>query len=133
LGANGEAYIGNVTDLPIFCPYADPPVQKALMANQNKILSITQPVIDLIDKKLLYPNPTINEVNIQFTWRGTNGQKDILVYNEAGELVRFYQKELQQGANNFTLDVSKLGNGIYDFLLVDKLQNLSLGKVIKVQ
>ena len=133
LGANGEAYIGNVSDLPIFCPYADPPKQEEIIPDGNMTVVATKRVIELIDKKILYPNPTIKEVNVQLTWKGTIGQKDILVYNELGEIVRFYQKDLQQGNNNFTLDVSKLGNGIYDFLLVDKEQNLSLGKVIKVQ
>lgn len=137
LGANGEAYIGNVSDLPIFCPYANPPKQETIIAadNNNSPIQITQSVIELIDEKLLYPNPTINEVTIQFTWKGQIGQKDILVYNEAGELVRLFQQNLKQGSNNFTLDVSKLDNGIYDFLLVDKdkEQSLSLGKVIKIQ
>ncbi|MFK7982764.1 MAG: T9SS type A sorting domain-containing protein [Saprospiraceae bacterium] len=78
-------------------------------------------------------NPTINEVNVQLTWNGKNEQKDILAYNEAGELVCLFKQKLTPGNNNFTLDVSKLGNDIYDFLLVDKEQNLSLGKVIKVE
>lgn len=133
LGANGEAYIGNVTNLPIFCPYADPPQPANIVVGDSKPVVATQPIAELIDKQLLYPNPTINEVNIQFTWHGTSGQKDILVYNEAGELVRLYQKDLQSGANTFTLDVSKLGNGIYDFLLIDNARQLSLGKVIKVK
>lgn len=133
LGANGEAYIGNVSDLPIFCPYADPPKQEEIVSADNTSSIIRQPVVHLIDKTLLYPNPTIHEVNVQFTWHGTSGQKDILAYNEAGELVRLFQQDLTLGSNNFTLDVSKLGNGIYDFLLVDKTQNLSLGKVIKVK
>ena len=136
LGANGEAYIGNVSDLPIFCAYADPPKQEIIIAaGDNTPVQITKSAMELIDEKLLYPNPTINEVNVQFIWKGQTGQKDILVYNEAGELVRLFQQDLQQGSNNFTLDVSKLGNGIYDFLLVnkDKEQSLSLGKVIKIQ
>lgn len=134
LGSNGEAYIGNVSDLPIFCPYAvDPSKKEAVIPAGNATVVATKPIINLIDKKLLYPNPTIDEVTIQLTWKGISGQKDILAYNEAGELVRLFQQDLTQGNNNFTLDVSKLGNGIYDFLLVDEEQNLSLGKVIKVQ
>jgi len=133
LGANGEAYIGNVSDLPIFCPYADPPKKAEVISTGNSVKVTTKPIIELIDKKLLYPNPTINEVNVQLTWHGKNGQKDILAYNEAGELVHLFQQDLAPGSNNFTLDVSKLGNGIYDFLLVDEAQNLSLGKVIKVK
>ena len=133
LGANGEAYIGNVSDLPIFCPYADPPKKAEIIPAGNPTVVTTKPIINLIDKKLLYPNPTINEVNVQLTWNGKNGKKDILAYNEAGELVRRFKQNLASGNNNFTLDVSKLGNGVYDFLLVDKEQNLSLGKVIKIQ
>ena len=134
LGANGEAYIGNVNDLPIFCPYADPPKRVEIIAVEDPtVVPTTKPIIKLIGKKLLYPNPTINEVNVQVTWNGKNGEKDILVYNEAGELVRLFQQNLASGSNTFTLDVSKLGNGIYDLLLVDQEQNLSLGKVIKVK
>ncbi len=137
VGANGEAYIGNISDLPIFCPYAAPPKQETILpvTDNHTPFQITESALELMDEKLLYPNPTINDVNLQFTWKGQIGQKDILVYNEAGELVRSFQQDLQQGRNNFTLDVSKLGNGIYDFLLVDKLkeQTLSLGKVIKIQ
>ena len=130
LGANGEAYIGNVTDLPIFCPYATPPKKAEVLTPKPPIA--TESIINLIDKKLLYPNPTINEVNIQLTWQGKKGQKDILIYNEAGVLVRTVPYNIASGSNTFTLDVSKLGNGVYDFLLADKTQNLSLGKVIKV-
>jgi len=134
IGANGEAYIGNVSSLPIFCPYADPPKKDKLAAlGAPTALIAKETPIQLIDKQLLYPNPTVNEVNIDFTWNGTSGQKDILVYNEIGELIRSFQEDLQQGSNNFTLDVSKLGNGVYDFLLVDNQQQLSLGKVIKVK
>jgi len=133
LGANGEAYIGNVSNLPIFCPYADPPkTEKSIPTTPTETI-LTKTTTKLIDKKLLFPNPTVNEVNIALTWNGTSGQKDILVYKENGELAHLFQKDLQQGSNDFTLDVSKLGNGVYDFLLVDNEQHLSLGKVIKVK
>ncbi len=127
LGANGEAYIGNISDLPIFCPYADPPV------TDNKVIAETPEVVSLIDKTLLYPNPTVNEVQITLNWLGTKGTKEILAYNTAGELVRFFQQDFNSGTNSFVLDISDFDNGIYNFQVVDDQQSLTLGKVIKVQ
>lgn len=127
LGANGEAYIGNISDLPIYCPYADPPV------TDNKVLAATPEVVSLIDKTLLYPNPTVNEVQITLNWLGTKGTKEILAYNTAGELVRFFQQDFNSGTNSFVLDISDFDNGIYNFQVVDDQQSLTLGKIIKVQ
>jgi len=44
-----------------------------------------------------------------------------------------FQENIQEGANNFTLNLRKLENGIYNFFVVDDQQNLDLGKVIKVK
>lgn len=135
LGANGEAYAGNVSVVPIFCPYAAaaPDITEAQVATDKKLVSITTDKTNLISRKLLYPNPTAFEVQVDLDWIGKSGEKDILVYNSAGELVKSYQVEIIKGTNNFTMDVSKLGTGIYNFLLADNEENLTLGKVIKVQ
>lgn len=131
LGANGEAYIGNISDMPIFCPYADPP--KTDTDSGNKVITKTPLVTPLIDKTLLYPNPTANEVQVTLNWLGTKGKKEIIAYNTAGELVRFFQQDFQTGSNTFLLDISDFDNGIYNFQVVDEQQSLTLGKVIKVQ
>lgn len=131
LGANGEAYIGNISDMPIFCPYADPP--KTDSDSGNKVIAKTPLVTPLIDKTLLYPNPTANEVQVTLNWLGTKGKKEIIAYNTAGELVRFFQQDFQTGSNTFLLDISDFDNGIYNFQVVDDQQSLTLGKVIKVQ
>lgn len=135
LGAKGEAYSGNVSNLPIFCPWATPPAAKeAVVADTDS--KITAPITvapTLIADKLLYPNPTINEVQVSLNWKGISGTKNILVYNGMGQIVQEFQENLQEGANKFTLNLSKLDNGIYNLFLVDDQQNLDLGKVIKIK
>lgn len=128
LGANGEAYIGNISDLPIYCPYADPP-----KTDNKVVVEETPEVVDIVGKTLLYPNPTVNEVQVTLNWLGGKGRKDILAYNSAGELVRFFEQDFQSGANSFILNISDFDNGIYNFQVVDDQQSLTLGKVIKVQ
>ena len=135
LGANGEAYIGNISDLSIFCPYAEPPPSTTDVEeteSETAAIPVDNPdsyrdnnglVSQVIDKQLLYPNPTLNEVNITFGWKGVAGKKDILVYNNAGELVRFFQKELQVGTNDFTLNINNFDNGIYSFMLINEKTN----------
>lgn len=134
LGANGEAYSGNVSNLPIFCPWAEPPAAKEAPAEgDSKIIAPVVTENALVAEKLLYPNPTINEVQVTLDWKGTSGQKTILVYNGMGQVALEFQEDLQVGANKFTLNLSKLDNGIYNFFLVDDQQNLDLGKVIKIK
>ena len=133
-GAFGEAYMGNISDIPIMCPYAAslPNVTDSEGENNNAASLLTKEEILLVNK-VLYPNPTINEVNIKLNWLGTNGKKTILAYNNAGELVRFFNQDLQNGSNEFTMDISELTNGVYNFILVEEGKNLTLGQVIKVQ
>lgn len=134
LGANGEAYIGNISDLPIFCPYAAAPaLAEESATSDSKIVEPTSENTSLLTNKLLYPNPTVKEVQVTLKWNGTAGKRDVLAYNSAGELVKYFQRDIQKGDNNFTLDIGNFDNGIYNFLLVDDQQNLTLGKVIKVQ
>jgi len=133
LGANGEAYSGNVSNLPIYCPYAKGPFTKEEVEEGSKIVSSDLTGNALIAEKLLYPNPTINEVNISLNWRGTSGQKTIFVYNGLGQVAQTFQENLQEGSNHFTLNLSKLENGIYNFFLMDEQQSLDLGKVIKIR
>lgn len=137
LGANGEAYRGNVSNLPIFCAYA-PPVSSDATAEAetetNKVETTEATLVDdALIKRVMYPNPTVNEVNITLDWKGSTGIKDILAYNSAGELVRLFEQNIKTGKNNFTLDLSRFENGIFNFLLVDENRSLSLGKIIKIQ
>lgn len=129
-GANGEAYAGNISDIPIFCAYASTP-SEGEETSTNKPLLVEEEVF--FEKKLLYPNPTIDEVNVELNWSGIQGEKTILAYNNNGELVRFFNQNLDKGNNEFALDLKDLASGVYNFLLVEKGQSLSLGQIIKVQ
>ena len=80
----------------------------------------------------IYPNPTASIVNIDFSWDRSIGKKQILIYDNAGSLVQFTKAEITLGENNISMDVSKLTNGIYNVLIVEKGDRMSLGKVLKV-
>jgi len=136
LGANGEAYVGNVSNLPIFCPWANPPAAKegaVVEENTGRGIAPIATGHTLVAEKLLYPNPTINEVQVTLDWKGTSGQKSIVVYNGMGQMVQVFQENLQVGVNKFIWNLSKLDNGIYNFFLVGDQQNLDLGKIIKIK
>ncbi|MEM6316435.1 MAG: T9SS type A sorting domain-containing protein [Bacteroidota bacterium] len=137
LGARGEAYAGNISNLPIFCPYAEPPASntnnKSVVAANSKAIDLLAISTELVESKMVYPNPTNESVNISLQWHGQAGEKDILVYNNIGELVRMFPTNLQEGFNDFKLNISEFDNGMYNFLLVDGDSRLTLGKVIKVQ
>ena len=135
LGAGGEAYTGNVSNLPILCHWAESGIVKIELEEERDSTIIAPWLTEshLIAEKLIYPNPTVNEVQVRLNWAGSSGQKDIFVYNGIGQVVRKFQENLQVGANNFTLNLKGLENGIYHLFLMDKQQNLDLGKVIKLK
>jgi len=120
-GAQGEAYTGNVSDKAFECDYgldninATPPVPASIEAFVN-----------------IYPNPTASVVNIDFSWDRSIGEKQILIYNNIGSLVQFAKEEITLGENHISMDVSKLTNGIYNVLIVEKGDRMSLGKLLKV-
>ena len=135
LGASGEAYAGNISDLPIFCRYAAPPTindaPDATPAGGGKIASATD-VTALLPQKSVYPNPTSSQLNIDLTYGGPAGEKQVFVYNGLGELVRFYNADLVGGFNRLTYNINDLAAGIYSLQLVDAQRQLDLGKLIKV-
>lgn len=131
LGANGEAYDGNISDLPLFCAYANPP--RDIEEGSNKPISENRADPVLLENKKLYPNPVANELNVALNWKGTGGKKTILVYNSQGKLVHFFNQELYKGNNRFSLNINDLETGVYNFRLLDDQGSLTLGKVIKVK
>ncbi len=121
LGAGGEAYSGNLSDLPIVC-------------NRNIFSSIANTEVNLITEDLkISPNPAISKVTIQLAWHGTAGDKSILVYTNAGELVRFYKQEIQTGPNQFSLNVADLPAGMYHLIIMEKGQKMALSKLVKAR
>jgi hypothetical protein len=134
IGANGEAYAGNISNLPIFCPYAITPETPTPENgnNKNTLLSEDDATI-FFEQKTLYPTPTTQVLNVKMNWKGEMGDKDILVYNNIGEMVYFFSKNLQKGKNEFSLDLEELENGLYNFIIVDGNYSIPLGKTIKIQ
>lgn len=138
LGARGEAYIGNVSDLPIFCPYAaasttdEREVSETESVRETKVITESSPLATLSKEPTLFPNPTVDEVNISLHWIGSNGKKEVLVYSASGQLARTFTTDIQTGDNSFNLNIKDLENGIYNFILVDDNTAIDIGKIIKV-
>lgn len=121
-GARGEAYTGNVSDKAFECDYG--------LESINATPAVPASIEDFVN---IYPNPTKSVMNIDFSWDKSIGKKQILIYNSIGSLVQFSKEEITLGENNISMDVSKLTNGIYNVLIVEKGDRITLGKIMKVQ
>ena len=121
-GARGEAYTGNVSDKAFECDYG--------LENINATPAVPASIEDFVN---IYPNPTTSILNIDFSWDKSIGKKQILIYNNIGSLVQFTKEEIRLGENNISMDVSNLTNGIYNILIVEKGDRLTLGKIMKVE
>ncbi len=121
-GARGEAYTGNVSDKAFECDYG--------LESINATPAVPASIEDFVN---IYPNPTQSVMNIDFSWDKSIGKKQILIYDSIGSLVQFSKEEITLGENNIRMDVSKLTNGIYNVLIVEKGDRITLGKIMKVQ
>lgn len=121
-GARGEAYTGNVSDKSFECDYG--------LESINATPAVPASIEDFVN---IYPNPTTSMINIDFSWDKSIGKKQVLIYNSIGSLVQFTNEEITLGENNISMDVSKLTNGIYNILIVEKGDRLALGKIMKVE
>ncbi len=126
-GALGEAYISNVSDKSFECDFG----VKTLVADETEA---TPPVQEtLVNKTEIFPNPSSEQVNVTFAWDKSEGDKEVLLYNNIGELVYFYKEKVLAGNNHLKLDVSNLAGGIYNIIVVDNGNRISLGKMMKVR
>lgn len=125
-GAKGEAYTRNVSDKAFECDFGI----KTLEVDETA----TPPVQEILETKTeIFPNPTSELVNVTFAWDKTEGDKEVLLYNNIGELVQFYKERLVAGNNHFRLDVSDLAGGVYNIIIVENGDKISLGKMMKVR
>ena len=66
----------------------------------------------------IYPNPSVNQVNIDMK---NTSIKSILVINSVGEIVR--RRNLSAGENKIVLDLTGLSGGVYSISLNSKNDN----------
>lgn len=121
-GARGEAYTGNVSDKAFECDYG--------LESINATPAVPASIEDFVN---IYPNPTKSVMNIDFSWDKSIGKKQILIYDSIGSLVQFSKEEITLGENNISMDISKLTNGIYNVLIVEEGDKITLGKIMKVR
>ncbi|MCF8374485.1 MAG: T9SS type A sorting domain-containing protein [Bacteroidales bacterium] len=77
----------------------------------NSMLS-TETVYAIIDDVTLYPNPVVNQINIDYT-SSNNDLADIKIFSLNGKMVYTESIEITQGRNTLSYDVTHLPQGIY--------------------
>jgi len=66
----------------------------------------------IISNVIVYPNPVVNELSIDFTSTSSEMVK-VEIYTISGQLVRSLNHETSEGSNSQRIDVSTLNNGNY--------------------
>jgi len=72
----------------------------------------------------LYPNPTNNILNVDFEMTNNSDVK-MVVMSLTGQMVEMRDLKLEEGTQQFKVDVSRLGNGIYFIHLITKEERIS--------
>ena len=77
----------------------------------------------------LYPNPTIDVLNIEFL--STKVEKiNCIIYNEVGKIVHSFTKHVFVGENKLSVDVKSLKSGVY-FVSLESEENSITKQFIK--
>jgi hypothetical protein len=78
----------------------------------------------------IYPNPTIDELNIDiYTTKAQNNTIKLL--DMSGRVVKEIQSKLEAGANNIKMNLGELATGIYTIQLVENNKIIQVSKVQK--
>lgn len=83
----------------------------------------------VISKVVLYPNPVVNELSIDFSATSSEMVK-IEIYTINGQLVRSLTIETSEGSNSERIDVSTLNNGNY-LLRIEQGNSRVISRFIK--
>lgn len=115
LGAQGNAYMGNKGQELVKCNKEFLQVEKVMQGYK------------------LFPNPASSMVNIHFDWKQRAQAGQFFVRDNAGKVVLYEQRNLEEGLNEVQLDISFLGGGIYHLELVDaNKESIPLERFVKV-
>lgn len=100
LGAGNGAYSGNVADGRIDCSVA-------INSGNNHSGNLTP------EDFIIYPNPAVSKIKVEFDWANDDEEIDIEVYNIRGKLVSRKRQLLNKGFNRLKLDITDLPLGTY--------------------
>lgn len=77
-----------------------------------------------------FPNPVFNKLSVNYS--SANKEQVILkVIDLMGKIVLLQQMDLQQGANKFDVDMSKLSPGLFNIIIVGNSGLVYSSKIIK--
>jgi len=99
-GAKGNAYRGNASEMTADCSTPivveteeEPPVATAEIS--------------------LYPNPTVNQLNVKVKWDKSIDRALLKIVDAAGRIVYSESLTLNEGSNTYQINVSQLPGGSY--------------------
>lgn len=98
LGAQGDAYIGNAEENTAPCN-----------SNLTNIENIGSEKINLT----LFPNPSVDHLNINFDWRRSSETIKLTILNMNGKSVLTQAITIQNGNNQLRVNIEKLAQGNY--------------------
>jgi hypothetical protein len=100
-------------------------VQKSVVVEQ----SVTETTTIKEDPVLkLYPNPTNQEVTVQYTITNPKGKTNVSLYDLTGR--KLEMKSFQEAQGSFQLNTQDYPNGIYLVVLSDENGRHKTGKLV---
>ncbi len=82
---------------------------------------------------VMYPNPTLQDINIKYNALAGMNEINIRIMNILGQQVKFVQSSLAEGPNLVTIDVSSLPAGEYILMMsTDGVKESKVEKFIKI-
>ncbi len=96
--------------------------EKEVLAEE--IFEEVEEIEKTIQELNLYPNPTNNILNVAFELTNNSDVK-VMVMSLTGQMIEVRDLKLQEGTQQFKIDVNQLGNGIYFVHLITKEQRIS--------
>lgn len=115
-GANGDAYVGNMSKTPLPCGQLSTDVEELTPLEVNYAM---------------YPNPVERELTISLSMLN-NSSATIAVYDLIGSQILTKNIDLKVGKNTIPLNVSQLGQGTYLLELRSDDWKLNAGQFIKL-
>ncbi len=98
-------------------------------ANLNSPTTGIADVSGIMSEVAVYPNPTTDIINVQVEMKNADNVLATLI-DMNGQVVESTTHKMNTGKNKLTFNVSNLATGIYNVLLFDSKQNVSIHEVI---
>ncbi len=117
-----DVFVAKVDGLPI----SEEVPMAAAKTTQSQNLNSQKQILPLENELIIYPNPFSDEITIKSI---KNSKYSVEIYNQRGSLV---SKQENNNTEEFSINTSKLANGIYHINIIDSNSNKTYKKIIKI-